>query len=241
MATTWLITREAEDAQAERDACIARGDGAVIVPCVETKLLRWPFSPSLRQRGEGRGEGLTFFTSRRSVAAWISADRPALETVAAMSPATANALQHAGVTPAITSENGARALAEKVREWWTAHGRPSLTISYPTSDAGLHAPEQAEAMTVLEQLGSVDRRVVYTVDAPANLRAALERAARSDWSISFASPSAVQHFFAANAVIETAPRQVACLGASTERTWNAARPASWPSSRAVPHTEKVEP
>jgi uroporphyrinogen-III synthase len=237
VTTTWLITREADDARAEREA---RGVDSIVVPCVETKLLAWPWislSPAGQRVGE-RVRTLTFFTSRRSISAWIAAGKPALEEVAALKPATSTMLEAEGLTPAITSEGGVVSLAEAVLAW----AKGPLTIHYPTSDLGLKSPEQARALELLQKAGTVDRRVVYQVTAPANLRQSLERSARGDWAISFASPSAVQHFFGSGAVLEQAPVRVACLGASTERAWNSARPAGWPqavNTREAPHHPEV--
>lgn len=218
MATTWVITRETPEPEEGEP----RLPNAILVPCLETKLLPWPWASS--------HDEVTLFTSRRAVAAWTSAGRPALGTTAALFPATSRALEREGLAPAITSESGAVGLARALERWWIAQGKPRLHVRYPTSDAGLHSDEQEEALRVLTGLGSVDRRVVYLVTAPAQLRQSLERAAKGDWSISFASPSAIQHFFAAHPVIETAPSLVACRGASTERAWNELRPESWPSA-----------
>ena len=222
MGTTWLITREADDARSERDA--------ILVPCVETKILPWPFLPLPATPGQGRGEGLTFFTSRRSVTSWTTSRAP-LEEVASLSPATSQALMREGITPTITAEGGVVALAEAVVRLSRA-----TRINYPTSNAGLASPEQAEALRILSKLGEVDRRVAYEVTAPAGLRQSLESAAVGDWSIAFASPSAVHHYFASGALISCGPRHVDCLGAATERAWNTARPEGWPpaiNSRAT--------
>ncbi len=236
MATTWLITREADDASEARA-------NAIRVPCVETTLLPWPWPTlSLSPRGgEGRGEGVTLFTSRRAVAAWIAAAKPPLGEVAALSPSTSEKLKQEGITPALTSEGGVIALANEILAWWTARGRPPLHLRYPTSDHGLRSPEQAEAARLLAKLGELDRRLAYEITAPAGLRESLERSAQGDWAISFASPSAVHHFFAAGAVFSRAPSSIACLGASTERSWNSARPRGWPQAvntrAALPNPE----
>lgn len=228
MATTWLITREADDARGEREAWSARGVPTVSVPCVETRTLPWPWPIASET-------ALTFFTSRRSVASWAAAGQPPLRQVAALSPATSEALQREGVSAGITTEGGVVSLAEAVRAWWTAQGRPPTTLRYPTSEAGTRSPEQAEAMAVLAQVGEVDRRLAYGIAPPAGLKEALERAATGEWAISFASPSAVQHFFAAGAAIARPPVRVACKGASTQRAWNSARREGWPE--AVSSTE----
>lgn len=209
----WLITREADDARAEREA---HGGDAIVVPCVETKLLPWPW-PSSRK-------SLTFFTSRRAVSAWAASGKPTLGNVAALEPATSTALEAEGVKAVVTAQSGVVSLAEAVLGW----AKGPLTIHYPTSDLGLKSPEQAHALELLAKAGTVDRRSVYEITAPSNLREALEGSARGEWAISFASPSAVQHFFGSGAVLEQAPVRVACLGAATERAWNSARPAGWP-------------
>ncbi len=219
VATTWLLTRETDEPR----------EDAIVVPCVETKLLPWPFPLS----PEGvRGCELTLFTSPRAVAAW-ALSKPSLEKVAALSPSTSSALERQGVTPDLTVEGGVVALAHAIRAWCNF----PIHFRYPTSNAGLDSPEQAEAIDLLSGIGKVDRRVAYEVTAPAGLRESLGRAAKGDWAISFASPSAVHHFFAARAVIASAPKQVACLGASTQRAWNDGRPKAWPE--ASPLTEKV--
>ena len=229
MPTTWLITREIEDEE-------ARAPNEILVPCLETKLLSWPWTPG--------SSALTLFTSRRAVAAWSAAGRPALGVVSALFPVTSKALENERLTPHITSEGGAVGLARAIERWWHEQGKPTLHIRYPTSDAGVSSDEQKEALGILTSLGSVDRRVVYLVTAPPQLRQSLERAAKGDWSISFASPSAIQHFFAARPIIETAPSLVACRGASTERAWNELRPESWPpavSESAVTNESEVFP
>ena len=213
MPTTWLITREADDAHSE---LAALGEGAIAVPCVETKLLAWAWPASKKS--------LTFFTSRRAVSAWVASGKPTLGNVAALKPATSSALEAEGVAPAVTSEGGVVSLAQAVIAW----AKGPLTIHYPTSDLGLKSPEQAQALEFLARAGTVDRQMVYEITAPSKLRESLERSARGEWAISFASPSAVHHFFGSGAVLEQAPVRVACLGAATERAWNSARPAGWP-------------
>ena len=213
MPTTWLITRETDDARSELEAL---GEGAIGVPCVESKLLPWPWPASKKS--------LTFFTSRRAVAAWVAAGKPTLGNVAALKPATSTALEAEGVKAVVTSEGGVVSLAQAVLAW----AKGPLTVHYPTSDLGLKSPEQAQALELLAKAGTVDRRKVYEITAPSNLRESLEHSARGEWAISFASPSAVQYFFGSGAVLEQAPVRVACLGVATERAWNSARPAGWP-------------
>lgn len=218
MSTTWLLTREND----------APREDAILVPCVETKLLPWPFEGEKVEAHQ-----LTLFTSPRAVAAWAASNQPPLQKVAALSPATSAALAAHDITPDVIAEGGVVALAHAIRAWCTF----PIYFRYPTSNAGLDSPEQAEAVDLLSGIGKVDRRVAYEVTAPAGLRESLERAARGQWAIAFASPSAVHHFFAARAQFQGAPKEVACLGASTQRAWNDGRPKDWPE--ASPLTEKV--
>ncbi|MFZ5443418.1 MAG: uroporphyrinogen-III synthase [Myxococcota bacterium] len=220
MPTTWLITREAEDARAERELLEARGATVREVPCVETAWHAWPWPEAV---------GLTLFTSRRAVSAWERSGCAPLGEVAAVAPSTSGALEALGVEPVVTATGGAVALAEAVVARWRSLGAPPTPVRYPTSSAGLRAPEQGRVVELLSQLGPVDRRVVYDVQAPAALRPALEEATRADWAATFSSPSAVEHFFAAQP-LASAPRQVLCVGASTARAWNARRPPSWPDA-----------
>lgn len=236
VSLTWLITREAEDASAERDALLARGHAPVVVPCVETVSLEWPWAhaatPSARL--------VTLFTSRRSVEAWVAAGKPALGEVAAIAPATAEALLAEGVAPTVSASGGVLALSQQVLAWWQAQGAPRTTLRYPTSNAGLHAPEQVQAVRILSKLLEVDRQLAYEVRAPDGLKAALERAAVGDWAVSFSSPSAVNHFFSVGAAFTAPPRQVECRGGSTRRAWHERRPAGWPDLDCLP-TPAVSP
>jgi uroporphyrinogen-III synthase len=224
VATTWLITREADDAREEREAWSARGVATVSVPCVETLSLPWPWA-----RG-AETNLLTLFTSRRAVSSWLAAGKPRLGAVAALAPATSQALLAEGVQPDVTAEGGVIALAQSVLAWWKARGCPPTRVHYPTSNAGLHAPEQTEALRLLSKLVEVDRQLAYEVRAPEGLKASLERAVEDDWAVTFSSPSAVHHFLSAGAALGRAPAEVVCRGGSTLRAWNSARPTGWPEA-----------
>lgn len=220
MPTPWLITREADDARVDREVFDARGVPVIEVPCVETRWRAWPWSSA---------DGLTLFTSRRAVSAWERAGKPGLADVAAVSPSTSRALEELGVTPSLAIEGGVVPLAEAIVARWHALGRPATQVRYPTSGAGLTAPEQQRALELLSALGPVARQVVYEVQPPRGLAQALDAATRFDWAITFASPSAVSHFFAAVSAPRP-PRHVVCVGRSTARAWNELRPASWPGA-----------
>lgn len=227
---TWLITREADDASAERAALLSRGHLPVSVPCVETITLEWPWA----QAAVPPGRLMTLFTSRRSVEAWVAAGQPPLGDVAAIAPSTSEALLAAGVTPVVSATGGVLALAQQVLSWWQSQGAPRTTLRYPTSNAGIHAPEQVQAVRILSKLLEVDRQLAYEVRAPDALKASLERAAVGDWGVSFSSPSAVNHFFSVGAAFAAPPKQVECRGGSTRRAWHERRPAGWPDLDCLP-------
>lgn len=230
VSLTWLVTREADDASAEGAALRARGHAPVVVPCVETVMLEWPWANAAAPKGRL----LTLFTSRRAVEAWVSAGKPLVGEVAAIAPSTADALVAEGVTPVVAAVGGVLALAQQVLAWWQAQGAPRTTLRYPTSNAGLHAPEQVQAVRILSKLVEVDRQLAYEVRAPDGLKAALEIAAVGDWAVSFSSPSAVNHFFSVGAGFTAPPKQVECRGGSTRRAWHERRPAGWPDLDCLP-------
>jgi len=221
VSPTWLVTREADDARADRAALEACGAAVREVPCVETRWLPWPWASAT--------SGLVFFTSRRAVEAWARGGRAPLGDVVSVSPTTSAALRELGVAPSLAVEGGVVALAQQVVARWDERGRPPTEVRYPTSNAGLRAVEQQKALELLAPLGPIDRRVAYEVTAPEGLDRALADATCAPWSVTFASPSAVSHFLAAHTP-PRAPRQVVCLGRSTARAWNTARPAGWPEA-----------
>jgi uroporphyrinogen-III synthase len=230
LVATWLITREASDAREERETLEASGLEVVCVPCVETSPLPWPWA-----KRDDDAEVVTFFTSRRAVTSWLQSARPPLGEVAAVAPATAEALEAEGVKPAVQAEGGVIALSQALLSWWRARGQPRTRVHYPTSNAGLHAPEQAEALRLLSKLVEVDRQLAYEVRPPAGLQQALEAATKGEWAVSFASPSAVHYFLSSGARFPRPPAQVRCRGGSTRRAWNESRPVDWPEvSPSVP-------
>lgn len=225
---TWLLTREAADAERDVAALRARGVQAEALPCLETRARPWPTWAGPAD------DAVTLFTSRRAVAAWVAAGKPAMGRLAAVEPHTARAVRDAGARCAITAEGGAVGLAEAVVQWWQASRRPRWRVRYPTSDAGLDAPEQAAALERLSAIGPVQRHAVYEAFAPEGLRARVLEATAAPYALTFASPSAVRHFLAVAPPV--APQRVLCHGASTARAWDAARPATWP---AAEHTEQL--
>lgn len=211
--TTWLLTREADDAQSERDVLDARGLSVIEVPCVETRFRPWPWLDA---------RGVTLFTSRRAVQAWERSGKPKLGAVASLAPSTRGALEALGVEVAVSSDGGTVALAEMIVK------RGAFDLArYPTSNAGRESPEQAAAMNLLGRLGDVDRQVVYEVSPPADLASTIASSTGSPWSAIFASPSAVRHFLLAH-VPALAPTTIVCVGTSTAREWDERKPTHWP-------------
>ena len=110
------------------------------------------------------------------------------------------------------------AVAEASRE-------PIRRVLYPTSDVGLHTPEQARTMALLSTVtDDVRRAAVYATGPAPGLR---ERALAlpRDVGLVFFSPSAVDAFL--DAVIpEVSERALAlCLGDSTARAWDSRAPS----------------
>ena len=213
--TIWLITREPSDAHAQRVFLEARGLQAIEVPCIESRLRRWPWHGSAP---------LTFFTSRRAVEAWREGGRPPLHAVASLARNTAAALEAAGVVPQIVSDGGAVELAEAV----FAAG-PFVHTHYPTSNAALSSAEQLEAITILRRMGQVDRQVVYEVHAPPALAARLDEATTGRWAGVFSSPSAVKNLLAA-AAPSRRPERAICIGRSTAHAWDQSKFDGWPAA-----------
>lgn len=193
----WVLTRELEDGRA-----LAEELGLEVVPCIERVELDWPAWPP---------SPLVFVTSAVVAKRLLRLTAPPGTRIAALAPATSALLRHA----VVTAEGGAVALAEAVKAWATKDpgALPALNIFYPTSDKGLAQPEQAEAVRILETVGTVHRHVVYETRAPAGLREAL--GARRGAGFVFFSPSAVQNFMAAGGEAG----RVLCVGGSTARAW----------------------
>ncbi|MFT3708827.1 MAG: uroporphyrinogen-III synthase [Archangium sp.] len=223
--TRWLLTREGDDLALERDVLRSRGAEIVAVPCIETEWHAWPWADSTAR-------ALMVFTSRRAVHAWHSSGTEAPRQLAALRPATTKALEEAGLEATLTAEGGVVALAREIVWRWPLLNPTPAWIRYPTSRAGTTSPEQNEALALLEPLAPIDRAVVYDVTRPRELCAAIREHTRSPWSVIFASPSAVTHFFATR-IDSPAPRHAVCFGTSTARAWNEARPSHWPTAVAT--------
>lgn len=217
----WIVTREGEDGLRACALLRERGWDAVHLPCLETTWHPWPWSDA---------GALTLFTSRRTVAAWVRAGKPALGSAAALLPATAEALAREGVAAEVRASGGARNLAERAAAWWHFSGGANGAIRYPTSGAGMASAEQAQALAQLERVAPVERRVVYDVQPPARLAERATARARGAWCVTLWSPSAVEAFLPA--VAGAPPPCVGwCIGGSTARAWEQVRPPGWPAAQ----------
>lgn len=215
VTTTWFITREKEDAEADCAALRLRGLDAVPMPCVVTQLLPWPWA-------DAENDTMTVFTSRRAVDSWLQTNTH-LARVAATAPATSKMLERSGIHVQLETEGGAIALAEAI----LASRRPAR-IRYPTSNLGLESIEQNVAVNMLAEI-PVDRQLAYQVNAPTDLPRATAALARAPYGLVFASPSAVRHFLP-HATTAPPARHVVCFGQSTQRAWERTRPAQWPAA-----------
>ena len=226
----WIVTRAAEDCGPIVNALRGAGLTCEAVPCLERTATAWapwpPAAPGLLQ--------VCLVTSQATAALLAGPHRPPAHVqLAAVAPQTSQALRDAGLTPAVEATGGVEALAEAVARW--AQGR-KLTVHYPTSDAGLDAPEQQAAVRHLERLGPVTRFAAYATTAPEGLAAAL--AARGPGcGVVFFSPSAVEHFAAA---APPTPRLVLCHGESTLRAWRERRAPQWPDAVLRDRTQPIE-
>jgi uroporphyrinogen-III synthase len=220
----WLITREAEDARRECQALHAKGVHAISTPCIDCVTLPWP------EWAQHPGRAVVFLTSRRSAQQFLDAG-PRGELVAAVAPSTTGLLDAEHCAVDLSATGGALALANALHAWWQKLGQPKWHVRYPTSDRGATASgEQSAAIDVLSRVGPVDRRVVYQTRVPEGLARTLGAHAVEQWSISLASPSAVEAFFTHAPAQAVAPRHVVVFGHSTEAAWNSQKPASWPTA-----------
>lgn len=215
VTTTWFITREKEDAEADCASLRLRGLDAIPMPCVTTTLLPWPWN-------DAEADTMTVFTSRRAVDSWLQTNTH-LSRVAATAPATSRLLDRSGIQVQLETEGGAIALAEAILA-----GRRPARIRYPTSNIGLEAVEQNVAVSMLAEI-PVDRQLAYEVHAPAELPRSTAALHRAPYGLVFASPSAIRHFL--RHALEAPPAQhVVCFGQSTLRAWERARPPEWPAA-----------
>jgi len=217
---TWLITREAVEAEADCALLAQRGVPARPAPCVAFEPLPWPaWTP-------GPGVPLTVLSSKHAAVCYLQQpDRSGL--VAAMAPTTANLLASQGVSSAVVAQGGAVALAQAVLAAWTLGGQPRWHLRWPTSDVGAGTLEQGEALALLRRVGPVQREAAYRTTVPSGLAGTLRPLLRADWSATFSSPSAVEAFLANLPTDVRAPTRVLCLGRSTLRAWEAHRHAGW--------------
>ena len=240
----WLVTREAEDAAPVVAELAAKGLLGQALPCLEHVTLDWPFAPE-------SGPVLWFITSRHAAQALAEAAKAGAgvkegDLVAAVAPSTAAALESLGIVVSLRERGGAVALARATEARVRATGLRAVLVRYPTSPAGLEAPEQAKAVELLASVGKVERAAAYAVRAPAGLGPALDalpKDARLGWLL--ASPSAVDHLFEAGRAAALGPRTraVVCAGASTLRRYQERRAPPWPDgvleSNDVPLAETL--
>lgn len=219
----WVITREADDGRSLVDQLVVRGADARLLPCIERNARPWP--AELLPATAGRT--VVFVTS--AFAARLVVDHGARARwsehvdIAAVVPATADVFARAGLPVVVHAAGGSVALAHAVVD--DAARAPIARILYPTSDAGLDAPEQAQALALLQTVSpDVRRGAVYGTAPPPDLARDLRRLPRPLGAVFF-SPSAVDAFVDAwgdvagdGAFVDVC---AVCSGASTARAWTA--------------------
>jgi uroporphyrinogen-III synthase len=206
-----IVCRPQPDAARSVDRLRERGLSAEARPLVERRALPivWP-----------EHADIVFVTSpfaARLVLLAMQDGKLAGARVAAISKRTAAVFTSEGVTPAITAEGGAEALARVV---------PSGHVTYPVSRAADHEPEHHAALGILRARGDVSVLHAYDTTAVADCPARIDTAPR-DATWWFHSPSAVRAFVAHCSFI---PARVVCTGGSALRAWAELKQSSWPDA-----------
>ena len=209
---TWAITRAARESNALVDQLTTSGLLALALPCIERSS-----RPVSAWHPPGhRVIVLTSVAAVEAVSHELVASAPA--QLAALSPHTSDALGRLDLKASIESREGVLSLAQAIVRSLDALSIRAASFWYPTSAAGLDAPEQAEAIATLSPYGPVTRVAAYDVGAPSGLILQL-RALPREVGVFFSSPSAVKHFIAAHEQLGLTPsvRLAACWGDSTRR------------------------
>jgi uroporphyrinogen-III synthase len=202
----WAITRASVDANRVAAELRSAGLDAFALPCIERHAR--PIEP-----WTATGFRVGFFTSVGAVDMVASAlEKLPFELIAAITPATKEALVRQGRTVGVEAAGGALELAEATVHSLNTFNKGPIAFWYPTSDLGERRDEQEQAIRCLEQIGVVTRVVAYETRAPSSLHDAVKALPR-EYGVVFTSPSTVEHFVAARPPI--APLRVACWGAST--------------------------
>lgn len=222
--TTWIVTREASDAEQTAQALRARGLHARSQPAIAREALPWPDGLTPRRDAAG-----TLVMCTSPYAAHLVIERwPALRAAAgeaplacaATAPVTAAILEAGGVPVVVRAQGGVQALAAAIAA--TVHGGPRPWVLYPTSDVGEESDEHAAALAALSPAADVRRGIAYATRPAPHLERALADLER-DAAVLVFSPSAVDALVTAAARAGVAlPRSVVCVGASTARAFERA-------------------
>ena len=211
---TVVVTRSGERARALVDALAWAGATALELPLTH-QVDPADGGAALRAAAAAvRDNAWVALTSVTAVERFMGALRDARDLgstlVAAVGPATADALRRAGVEPdLVPGEHSARGLVVAFPEM---AGGGSRLVLFPAADL---AP--ATIPDGLARLGWDVRRVetYRTVPLPAPEPALLDRVAAAD-AVTFTAPSAVRAFLALRSAPgrEVTPRHVVCIGAT---------------------------
>ena len=116
--------------------------------------------------------------------------------VAAVAPATRDALVARGVEVTLHSDGGIEALASTVLEWLSTRTGPARVL-YPTSDAAVARRASSEGLSALAAVATVEQHAVYTLTAPNELPQRLQALTDAPRRMLFTSPSTIDAFLAA--------------------------------------------
>lgn len=201
----WVITRAEPDAGRVCEELRRAGLEAFALPCIERVPCEVPaWRPD--------GHRVVLLTSVPTVEIvgprlWLSAP----DELAVLAPASSAALSALGYRATIEASGGVLELVARIEGRLRQRAIGDPVFWWPTSDAGLSTDEQRVAVARLEALGPVTRTAVYETRRPERLDHRLAQLARP-FGVVFASPSAVENFFATNA---PEPEAVVCWGHST--------------------------
>jgi uroporphyrinogen-III synthase len=226
----WAITRASVDAIRVAAELRSAGLDAFALPCIERR-------PRAIEPWSAKGFRVGFFTSVGAVDMVASAlEKLQFELIAAIAPATKEALVRQGRPVGVEAAGGALELAEATATWLNTFNERPVAVWYPTSDLGERRDEQEQAVRCLEQVGVVSRVVAYETRAPQLLHEAV-KALPPEYGVVFTSPSTVEHFVAARP--QVTPLRVACWGASTLAAARPFFPAALELDRGLPLSESL--
>jgi uroporphyrinogen-III synthase len=211
----WILTREPEDNAPLAAELRARGVSSVELPCIERVMREWPQATA----------DVVMITSR--TAARVA---PPHEAIAALAESTAPELERRGISPVLTASGGVVGLARAVSEKFAGK-----RVLYVHSAQAAGRDEHTQALTILRAACPLETHVLYDLCMPLGAAMEWRTLQLEDYGLFFASPSAVDNFFALwRGHPRAVPARAACLGASTLAAWRMRKPSDFPDALLTP-------